>query len=125
MSPIKAEARELLKSCENYIFEAGQADRQYRQVERGNCWKTEGTRGAQVHYLWKSWVFGWNDKGIKLYKTLRGCFKAIQADHWKQSWQEDWTGLQTDAPAKADEWAAGGGDTGDYEEECLPIESSD
>ena len=57
----KAEARELLKSCENYIFEAGQADRQYRQVERGNCWKTEGRRGAQVHCLWKGCFFSWNN----------------------------------------------------------------
>ena len=31
----------------------------------------------------KGGLFGWNDKGIEPYKTLRGYFKAIEADHWE------------------------------------------
>ena len=27
----------------------------------------------------------WNDKGVKLYKTLRDCFREIQSDHWENN----------------------------------------
>ena len=135
VSRTKAEARELLKTCGNNIFQADLSDdiawALVKLMDNAGKWDggTVGKKkGEGVHKFTvcgKGVFFGWNDKGIELYKTLRGCFRAIKADHWERSWQEYWTRLQADAPAKADERAAGGGDEGDYEEECLPMESSD
>ena len=36
---------------------AGQGDGQCEQVRRGNFWKREGIRGAQVHCVWKGCFF--------------------------------------------------------------------
>ena len=43
-------------------------------------------KGEGVHKFTvcgKAGGFGWNDKGLELYKTLRGCFNAIKTDHWE------------------------------------------
>ena len=139
VSRTKAETRELLKSCGNNIFEADLSDdiawALVKLMDNADKWNggTVGKKkGEGVHKFTvcgKGGGFGWNDEGIELYKTLRGCFKAIKAHHWEKSWQEYWartqTRLEQDDPAKAGGRAAGGGNEGDCEEECLPMESSD
>jgi hypothetical protein len=134
VSRTKAEARELLKTCGKNLFQADLSNdivwalvklMDNGKMGQGNCWKKEGNGGAPVHCGWKGRFVGSNDKGVELYKTLRGCLWAIKVDHWEKSWQEYWARLKADAPAEAVAGAAGGVDEEDCEVECLPMESSD
>jgi hypothetical protein len=135
VSQTKAEARELLKTCGNNIFQADLSNdiawALVKLMDDGKKW-VGGTvgkkKGAGVHQFTvagKGGDFGWNDKGVELYMTLRGCFRAIKVDRWEKSWQEYWTRLKADAPAEAVAVAGGGVGEGDFEVECLPMESSD
>ena len=84
VSRTKAETRELLKSCGNNIFEADLSDdiawALVKLMDNADKWnggtvgKKKGEGVPKFTVYGKGEGFVWNDKGIELYKTLRGCF---------------------------------------------------
>ena len=51
-----------------------QADGQHEKWNRGSGGRKKKTGVHKFTVCEKGGCFGWNDKGVELYKTLRGCF---------------------------------------------------